>query len=69
MPPASKCEHRANPVLQKNAEPRQKQKHRYAVVDPRRATTLTASSAFAGSDQFCVNALASLSYSRVRPRT
>ena len=36
---------------------------------PRRASTLTASSTFAGSDQFCVNAIASLSYNRVRPRT
>jgi hypothetical protein len=63
--------HRANPVLQKkrNAEPRKKQKHRHTVIDPRRATTLTASSTFAGSNQVCVNAIASLSYSRVRPRT
>jgi hypothetical protein len=44
MPPASKCEHRVNPVLQKKcyAEPRQKQKHRHTVIDPRHATTLTA---------------------------
>jgi hypothetical protein len=70
MPPASKRKHRANPVLQKNnAEQRQKQKHRHTVIDPRRATTLTASSTFPGSDQFCVNAIASLSYNRVRPRT
>jgi hypothetical protein len=70
MPPVSKCEHRANPVLQKkrNAEPRQKQKQRQTVIDPRRASTLTASSTFPGSDQFCVSAIASLSYNRVRPR-
>jgi len=51
MPPASKCEHRANPVLQKkrNAEPRQKQKHRHTVIDPRRASTLTASSTFSSA--------------------
>jgi hypothetical protein len=63
--------HRANPVLQKksNAEPRQKQEHRHTVIDPHRATTLTASSTFAGSNQVCVNAIASLSYNRVRPRT
>jgi hypothetical protein len=36
--------------------------------DPRRATTLTASSTFAGSNQMCVNAIASLSYNRGRPR-
>jgi hypothetical protein len=38
MPPVSKYEHRANPVLQKNdnAGPRQEQKYRHTVVDPRR---------------------------------
>jgi hypothetical protein len=36
---------------------------------PSRATTRTASSTFAGSDQFYVNAIAYLSYNRVRPRT
>jgi hypothetical protein len=29
-----------------DAEPRQKQKHRHTVIDPRRATALTASSSF-----------------------
>jgi hypothetical protein len=53
----------------RNAEPRQKQKHRHTVIDPRRATTPTASSIFAGSNQVCVNAIASLSYNKVRPRT
>jgi len=62
--------HRANPVLQKNATPNHgKTKESHTVIDPRRATTLTASSTFAGSNQFCVNAIASLSYNRVRPRT
>jgi hypothetical protein len=63
--------HRDNPILPKkrNAEPRQKQKHRHTVIGPRRATTLTASSTFAETNQFCVNAIASLSYNRVRPRT
>jgi hypothetical protein len=61
--------HIANPVLQKNATPNHsKKKHRRTVIDPRRATTLTASSTFAGSDQFCVNAIASLPYNRVRQR-
>jgi hypothetical protein len=46
-----------------------KTKHRHTVIDPRRATTLTASSTFAGSNQVCVNAIASLSYNRVRSRT
>jgi hypothetical protein len=61
---------RANSVLQKkrNTEPRQKQKHRHTVIDPRRATNLTASSTFAGSDQFCVNAIAFFSYNRVLRR-
>jgi hypothetical protein len=49
------------------AGPQQEQKHRHVVIDPRRATTLTASSSFAESDQFCVNAIASVSYNRVRP--
>jgi hypothetical protein len=44
-----------------DAEPRQKQKHRHTVIDPRRATAPTASSSF-GIHQFCVNAIASLSY-------
>jgi hypothetical protein len=43
-----------------------KQKHHHTVIYPRRTTTL--SSTFAGSNQFCVNAIASLSYNRVCPQ-
>jgi hypothetical protein len=58
----SKCEHRANPVLQKNnAEPRQEQSA------PRDHSD--ASSTFAGAYQFYVNAIASVPYNRLRPHT
>ena len=69
-PPASKmrASRQSGSAKIRNAEPRQKQRHRHTVIDRRRATTLTASSTF-GINQFYVNAIASLSYNRVCPQT
>jgi hypothetical protein len=63
MPPGfeMRASRQSGSAKKRNTELRQKQKHHHTVIDPRRSTTLTASSTFAGSDQFCVNAIASLS--------
>jgi hypothetical protein len=58
------------PVVQENAMPNHSKNKSIAAPSLIRvARTLTASSTFARSNQVCVNATASLSYKRVRPRT